>query len=392
MVEPSSATDYDSMSLEELMEAKEVAITNLFIERARDIEAIIQARKACDIDGILDAKRQEVIDHITAIYDTYLKACEAVKRGYEEAELNVRERIDSSFQECQRRHIEELVVIEKEYALDIIREKNRPVKEQLQLFEQARRLARINNFEHSIMVREQAKQVFEEEMVVRRQHVEDKYRGIRKVAIERQKTELQLLKKKLVGMLQSVEADCRRDIEGEWRKLSVHLRSFQKRSAVAITKESRFNFYKKKLADGMNQMIQDIAMEITGVPLNSVVIPASPRKEQSITKTPRSTKKSGQTPRSTTTSQRQTPLATPKKTDEPKKSEEPKKETRKEKRVEIFEEEEQKTTSSGEDQSFGLSDISRSDAPARSPRYSVISGEGLPFSDEEILPMDPESD
>ena len=37
------------------MEAKEVAITNLFIERARDIEAIIQARKACDIDGILDA-------------------------------------------------------------------------------------------------------------------------------------------------------------------------------------------------------------------------------------------------------------------------------------------------------------------------------------------------
>ena len=367
MSDSSSSTDYDSMTVEELLAAKEDAINNLNIERARDIEALIQARRACDITGILNSKRPEVTEQIEAIYDTYKKGCEALKRDYEEAELNVRERIDVSFQECQKRHIEELIVIEKEYALDVIREKNRPVREQRQLFDQAKRLARMNNFEHSIMVREKANQVFEEEMLIRRQHVEEKYRGIRKLAIERQRMELQLLKKKLVGMLEAVAADLQRDIEGEWRKLSVHLRSFQKRCSVAITKDVKFNVDKKKLADGMNKMVQDIAMELTGVPLNSVVIPASPRKEQQSTaKTPRSGRK---TPRTKTP--KSNSAVTPKK-----EAEEPKQEEKKPEEEEACDE----------------SEVSKQSIPMNLRRYSVISGEGLPFSDEEAQFMDPQSD
>ena len=292
----SFADGYESYTLEQLLIAKENAIDNLKFEVARDLEAMIQQRKKFDVAATIDAKKQEVRDEIQRLYDAYEKACNDIKRQKEEKELNVRVRIDLSFQECQKRHIEELVLIEKEYALEVIRAKNRPVRNQQELFEQAKKFARMNDFEQSIIIREQANKIYDEKMISRRKDIDEKYNGLRRMVIEHQKSDLMLIRKKLLSMLENLQLEHQRELESEKRKFIVQLRNFQQKANQSITLSAKLNSDKRKLAEGMSNTVHELTMQLTGIDLHQSKATTSP-------KTPKSAKKKHKIPESNTSSQ-----------------------------------------------------------------------------------------
>ena len=275
---PLSMMDYD-----ELAQKKREAIEEMDFESARDIETMIRTKKRDDVQAKVENKKVELGEGIEALHQEYLEDCRRVQEAAEERQFNIRVKVDQSFQEWQKQHLDELMSVEKEYALEVIRARSRPVKEQLMLFRQAKNLAKMNCFDESIMVREEGKQAYVDEMEARRQEIEDKYRNARFQVIEHQKNDLEILKGRLEAFLKQARLDLQDELDSQQRKFLVAVRSLQQKAVVAATSWVKSSAEKRAISDIVNDFVIAKVQELSGVTLSYIVIPlTSPRSDKTL--------------------------------------------------------------------------------------------------------------
>ena len=286
-----SESDLSTLSYEDLAKLKSQAIEEMNFERAREIEFTIQERKKDDAQEALEQKKVQLEEELEAAYDDYLENLETVRETAEQRRLSIRLKVDQSFQEWKKTHMAELMVIEKEYALEILRAKERPVKEQRMMFRQAKNLAKMNKFDESIAIREQAKQAFDEEMLARRLEIDEKYDRMREQTMLHQKSDLEILKGKLQALLRVVDTEEKKQLDAQDKKYVVAIRAIQQRGVNSVTSFVKDGVQKREMTDAVNDFVIQKVEELSGVTLSSIIpLSTSPRKTmKSPAKSPRST-------------------------------------------------------------------------------------------------------
>lgn len=273
-------TEERELSYEELMARKLDAIERLDFEEASWIQEEIDNRKSRDFGITIKSASPKIQSDIQNAYNKYIDRCEKAKRVAADEDLVCREKIDLSFQEWQRKHLEELVKIEKEFALELLKAKSRPVKEQLDLIEQAKRLARLDDFDQSILMRQKAEAAYEAEMASRKKAVHEKFKTLRLIALEHQKNDLAVLNKRLSSMLENVKSGLEASLENEKRKLMAQLRSLQQKAVSAVVADLRNAGHKKVAAEKINDYFNQQVCQIAGFALNEATPAASPMRER----------------------------------------------------------------------------------------------------------------
>jgi hypothetical protein len=217
------------------------------------------------------------------------EACDAYRASSKQAEtesalheMEVRVAADDSFRLWRARHLKELNHLEKEYALAVIRESRRPVQAKAVLHSAAIQLAKGNDFQSSILLRERARNLEEAEMEDRRKKIEAKYRNLRAALFENQKNDLGNLNRNLDEDLKRLSLARRDSLDQPARRLLVTARLLTQKAVVQETATAKTRTQKMIISKTLNDAANAKLLQFSGFILN----PASP-KANPITKKPK---------------------------------------------------------------------------------------------------------
>jgi hypothetical protein len=119
----------------------------LSIKAAARIECDVQTHCQIETLQMIDAARARFSDEIGQLHAEYARCCDRIRRLANDEIARFRLATDAALSAWQRAHIGDFVALEKEYALAVVRELQRPIKTRLDFEKQARELVRQNEFE-----------------------------------------------------------------------------------------------------------------------------------------------------------------------------------------------------------------------------------------------------
>ncbi|OHT15355.1 hypothetical protein TRFO_42552 [Tritrichomonas foetus] len=270
-----SGTDSAKYTIEELYAKKSRLIEALKFEKAEIIEQMIQEKKLKDDSIHFEEAKIRIVEVVQNIYQIYCENIKNIKENEADEELKEREKADISFAEIRDRHIEELTVIEKEFALEVYREKQRPVKAQLDTITLAKNMAKVNDFAGAVKTRDKAYQLFEQEHIIRRAALDKKYEVIKAQVFEKQRNELLILNQRLRENLTSLQIALKNDLNSQLKLFRVSIRAEHQRIIGDLLKKVKSNEEKRRMSDVLNQLMINQVYQISGIEIDSSIPPSS---------------------------------------------------------------------------------------------------------------------
>lgn len=264
-----------------LVEKKRVCIENLQFEQARELEKEIQSHNVINYDETVKERGEALQKEIEGFYNKSKTLKEEASNATEEAELEVREHYDLAFQDVQTRHLQELMEVEKEYALEVIKARKRPVPMQIEYQRQARQLAKDNDFDTALRLRTKAEEAFEIEMHTRRVAINSKFNQIRKLAYTKMRNELLILNNKLIEAINANQKELEDKNASIERTFKVNYLSAQQKALLDLTKVFKSRESKLMISEKLNNYVREIVSELTGEAPENVSATATPRKSAS---------------------------------------------------------------------------------------------------------------
>jgi hypothetical protein len=259
---------YNDMDLDALLVTKSGAIEDMDFEEAKIIDSVIYQRRECEKTSHKKIKGN-LMSQITSVYNEYLKRCAAVRKEAESREAPIREKTDRAFQEFQLRHIKELIVIEKQRSLEVIRAMSRVVPCQQDYVIQAKRMARMGNYEGSIAARQRAEDVHREEQKSRRAKIDAKFDAIRKSALSRQKADLAILTDKFRNSLAAIHATEQVALEAALKRMMVSVANLRKNAISSVVKDEAVRGKPPhQIIREISKFVSETFGEISGFELN----------------------------------------------------------------------------------------------------------------------------
>jgi hypothetical protein len=257
------------MNTTALRRTKSNVIEEMDFEEARKIDSVCLRRRQACLGHLSEKIKESLAGEIVAVYDQYLKNCAKAREEAESRELPVREKIDRAFQEFQLKHVQELVVIEEQHALEIIRAQSRTVPAQQDYIIQAKRMARIGNYDDSIATRERAQNAYEEELSARRGKIDAKFDALMKSALSRHKIDMAMLTEKLRTSLDGIKAAKEAALDSAIRRLFVTIKTLRRNAIVSVTRSQNIieNRGKTRLMEEVSNFIGDKFWAISGLNL-----------------------------------------------------------------------------------------------------------------------------
>ncbi|OHS95916.1 hypothetical protein TRFO_37966 [Tritrichomonas foetus] len=271
----------------ELIARKNEYIENLEFDKAENISKILKQRKVIDYSDALESAEDYIWNKIDELYELYKANCDAALAEIEREEFEIRINADNTFQEMQMRHIDELIRLEKAYALEIMKAKARPVTKQIEYINQAKRYAKADNFKDANLFRIKGKDAFIEEHRIRRQQIDEKFNIIKKQYFERHKNELVILGDKLKTSLKQKNHVLEGTLNNFLKQFKVSVIAEHKRTIEKLTSQFSGKEIKKVLSNSINQLVYDKMKSVSGIDLNpyspspNVQKTSSPRKQNS---------------------------------------------------------------------------------------------------------------
>lgn len=242
-----------SKSLEELQKLKVKYIESYDYVNAQKVDDVIKKKKNSNIIELHQDTTSAIDADIDKLYNEYHQNREKLEFEHKKQELKIRQAISDQFQEMQNRHVSELVVIEKEYALSCIREENRPIPEYNDLLAQSKQLAYNDDFVGAECLRKRAEEIQAEQLQSRRDVIDNQYSDMRSKALRKQKGELEMLKNKLNSELKRIASDFENQCNSNERTLKTTLVSYQQKVIAEITSQAKLNKDKLILKDKLNR-------------------------------------------------------------------------------------------------------------------------------------------
>lgn len=207
-------------------------------------EELMRVRQQ-EFEDLYSEIQDSISDEIDRIISSYYENCDLINSSINEVEMEARLRADVSFQNLQGEHIKELIQVEKQYALEVIRAKLRKCPQVEYLKKQAAGLARIGDFRGSHDAEDQAIIEQENEIRHRKANIDKAFDSQRKSVLTRQKSELAILDQKLVDNLQQIAAIRDSQQKMQLQKLKVGIQSILQHSCDSIP--IKMNNPKKKV-------------------------------------------------------------------------------------------------------------------------------------------------
>ena len=192
-----------------LRQQKKEAIRNKDFDRAEEIDQqIIEINKQYELDVIKKAEEDFRIKtrEIIGIYETKFQEAAAQQQ---EAEKQVRIRVNNSFEELRKQQQEELINLEKEHANDRLREQLRPIPDVITLNQQAAHAATVGDYQGARNYKDQAAILQENDVEKRLRKVDEEFEAQIDALILAQRTQLQLLSKNLLHDLEICQEKAR---------------------------------------------------------------------------------------------------------------------------------------------------------------------------------------
>ena len=188
-----------------LQKQKQEAIERLDWKEARRLEEEIRGQQANNKKTTEEELAQQLDKQVRTIHEKVEKMKKKIVSDYEEKEKEIRVSVDEAFRDIQARHIDDLVRFEKTYSVEKLKERNRPVKVELDLKRQAKQLAQANNFDQAEYLTDKAEKERANEIKKRDAMVDEKYNGLREQLFRKQRHEILVLNEKLNQALQQLE-------------------------------------------------------------------------------------------------------------------------------------------------------------------------------------------
>jgi hypothetical protein len=193
--------------------------------------------------------------------------------------MEVRVAADDSFRTWQAKHLKDLSDLEKEYALAVVRESRRPVQAKAVLHLRAIRLAKRNDFQSSIALRQLAKEVEHAEQDDRRERIDAKFDNLRAALFESQRNDLAILNRHLYEELRRVSQALCESLDQPARRLIVKARSLTQTAIFHETTTAntpRTPAQKKFISKTLNEAANQELLRLSGFVLNEASPVAGP--------------------------------------------------------------------------------------------------------------------
>ena len=234
---------------EEIAGLKEEHRTNILAGKTKQAEKTnmklqtkIQQRDA----ELLEKFKSKTKLLLEKIVDNYKTNMEILENTFDDLEISVRQRCDLAFQNAQAIHIRELVRLEKAYAVERIRAKQRPVKDSMLLEKQGQVLLKIGDETGADIAFQDANESREKEMSRRISEVNKTFDAQRKITFDKQKNELRILDEKLVTHLEQLNITKQIQIEAQESQLKISVQAALHKVNEQI---SLYKFSRKQKAD-----------------------------------------------------------------------------------------------------------------------------------------------
>jgi hypothetical protein len=276
-----NASDLAGLTIQELIIQKRNAITVLDFERAAVIEKQILQNRKEQLDSAVQTSLNRLSECIESTFQILEDERTKTRQAYEEKVQTARFETDITFQTLQNRHLAELTEIEKDYALSVLRENGRPVKEQAALNLLAQRLARANDFDESIRIREQGKIARELTIEERRAQVDTKFKKVRQVKLDQQRNELRILNTKLKAHLEIIEQERDNALAMEEVKFQVTCLAEQQKQILDASKRTKSEVEKRNIAQTICKFANQKVSALAGLVLNKATPTAPPKSTES---------------------------------------------------------------------------------------------------------------
>ena len=241
------------MSLEELEKLKVKYIETYKYKKAKQIDEEIKKQRNRKLQKLNQTSIQAINSDIDKLYNEYKEIQKNTEVTYKKKELEKREEISDQFQDIQTRHIGELVKIEKEFALAVIREQKRPIPEVNAILEQSKKVAYNDDFQCADRLRKKASRIRDEQLAARRSVVDLQYNEIRIKALNKQRTEIDILKNKLYNSIENIDAQFRNESISNERAFKNLLIAYQQKVIAETTSTIKGKQEKLLVADQLNR-------------------------------------------------------------------------------------------------------------------------------------------
>lgn len=264
----------EPLTIEQLTEIKRKYINNLDFAKAKLCEDKINQLKHNRKEDAKKYAEREIREGMSKIHEEYLKSIQYYKEGFVSYELEIRERYDNAFQDMQSRHIKDLIDIEKQYALEVIKSKNRRCTESDNLKEQAKKLANGNNFDDAMRFKIKAEKALVMELEMRRAKIDAKYDTIRRQIFDRQKNELLILSEKLQNEVARNDQGLEAELLSLEKIFNANIIAHQQNVASNATKRIPSHQDKKQITDFINNLVKEIKEGWSKPPLRASNAPS----------------------------------------------------------------------------------------------------------------------
>lgn len=195
---------YETMSLSDLRRTREELINDLKFEEVTVVDGYIKNYEFDNSNKIMKALINEFSIKINESISKYDQKSSEIEEEALKQEVDIRMKIDESFQGMKKKHKEEITSLETERLIEIKMAKERPYSKVNELNTIAQNYARSSNIDMAIRKRNEAKQ---QKVMIIRQRIEDinkTYDKMLKKLIEKQERELKVLQDNLLNSLKTI--------------------------------------------------------------------------------------------------------------------------------------------------------------------------------------------
>lgn len=233
-ISPMDISYYDNMEISEINDFIQMLIQDLKFEAVPVARQAIKNKQINQKIIAKDSIEQEYKEVVVTAKDTFEESKVQVEKNYKQLEIDIREKIDDKFLKMKEIHIEQIVELEKRFAYEIIKSQEKPVKEQLDLEDQARKIARDGDIEVAIKYRKRAEEMKIRILDERRAVIEGIYNEKRSQMRQKQQRELQILQDKLIKKLDALELSKSSDIVEREKALNVTLHAAEQKRNIKL--------------------------------------------------------------------------------------------------------------------------------------------------------------
>lgn len=257
--------ELDNYSYQNLLDLKEEYVEKMEYDKVKKISDYMKQRKIENYTEALEKSKSVLLTKLKHLYVSYQNNCEIEGKQYHALEFETRDKIDQFFANLEKKQIDELIIIEKSYALEICIAKNKPVAKRESLLEYSRTCARQNAFQKADQLKMEAEAAYIEEHARRKAEIDDKYNIIRAHCYKVHKEQIMILTDKLKTELRQLEKIYTMKLAGHLKKFRASCIALLQRTIESLIKQFQSPEIKATLSNTIKSIFQNEFMALTNV-------------------------------------------------------------------------------------------------------------------------------